>query len=98
MAFAEPNMLNPQVFAMKTFLRKKLPSESPDETAFIRWSLIKKLWKVGFEEIEITPVDWLHPSMPSQLINFMKIAEGLFEKIPLVKEFSGSLLIKARKP
>lgn len=96
--FAEPNMLNPQVFAERTFLRNKLDYMSPDETAFIRWKLKKTLKKHGFIDVRITPFDWLHPATPKVLISPVSGAGRVFEKIPGIKEFSGSLLIEGRKP
>jgi 2-polyprenyl-3-methyl-5-hydroxy-6-metoxy-1,4-benzoquinol methylase len=97
LAFAEPNMLNPQVFAERTFLRKALKYVSPDETAFVRWSLGNKLKKFGFTEIKITPFDWLHPAIPKGMIKLVEGIGGLMEKTPLLREFSGSLLISAKR-
>lgn len=98
MAFAEPNMLNPQVFAERTFLRKVLSYVSPDETAFVRWSLANLLKRHGFVDIRITPFDWLHPAIPKSLIRSISAIGRFFEKIPLLREFSGSLLIVCRRP
>lgn len=97
-AFAEPNMLNPQVFAERTFLRKALKYVSPDETAFVRWNLAKQLREAGFVNIEIIPFDWLHPSIPGALIPLVKALGALFEKLPIIREFAGSLIISAKKP
>ena len=50
MSFAEPNMLNPQVYLERRF--HYLPMfayTSPDETAFVRWKLAAKLRKAGFQ-------------------------------------------------
>jgi len=91
-------MLNPQVFAERTFLRDKLSFVSPDETAFDRWLLKKKLLEVGFEKVNITPFDWLHPYTPSKIIKLVYRTGLIIEKIPLLREFFGSLLIEARKP
>lgn len=96
-AFAEPNMLNPQVFAERTFLRKALSYVSPDETAFVRWSLTTKLKEFGFVNIKITPFDWLHPATPPRLIPFVERLGALVENTPLVREFSGSLLISCAR-
>jgi 2-polyprenyl-3-methyl-5-hydroxy-6-metoxy-1,4-benzoquinol methylase len=96
-AFAEPNFLNPQVFAERTFMRKALNYVSPDETAFIRWSLARKLRSFGFTEIKITPFDWLHPAIPKGLIKLVEGVGGLLEKMPVLREFSGSLLISAKR-
>jgi 2-polyprenyl-3-methyl-5-hydroxy-6-metoxy-1,4-benzoquinol methylase len=97
MSFAEPNLLNPQVFAERTFLRKRLGYVSQDETAFVRWQLARKLKAFGFEQIKIIPFDWLHPAVPSTLIAAVQAAGKLLEKIPAMREFSGSLLISCRK-
>ncbi|MBX3004117.1 MAG: methyltransferase domain-containing protein [Anaerolineales bacterium] len=97
LAFAEPNMLNPQIFAERTFLRKALAYVSPDETAFVRWPLAAQLRKHGFTAIKITPFDWLHPAIPAALIGTTEAIGGLFEVLPLIREFSGSLLISAEK-
>jgi len=97
MSFAEPNMLNPQVFVERKF-RKWFPNVSPDESAFVRWQLKNTLSKVGFERIEITPFDWLHPSTPAIMICLVKKVGGRLERIPLLREFSGSLYIRAYRP
>jgi SAM-dependent methyltransferase len=98
MAFAEPNMLNPQVFAERTFMRKRLTYVSPDETAFVRWRLARLLKAHGFEEVRIRPFDWLHPIVPSRLIGLMETLGRVLERVPGVREFSGSLIISCRKP
>lgn len=98
LAFAEPNMLNPQVFAERTFLRKVLSSVSPDETAFVRWQLAKQLRSFGFVDVHITPFDWLHPAIPKALIPATEAIGRVLEALPIVREFSGSLLIRCRKP
>lgn len=98
-AFAEPNMLNPQIFLQKNIpWLKRLMGDSPDEIAFVRWQLANLLAKIGFTNIEITPFDWLHPATPEALIPSVSYLGKLFEKTPVVREFSGSLLIRATRP
>lgn len=97
-ALAEPNMLNPQVFAERTFFRKFLRFVSPDETAFVRWPLAKKLTNARFADISIQPFDWLHPAIPAGLINLVDGVGKILETVPLIREFAGSLLISCRKP
>jgi len=97
MAFAEPNMLNPQVFAERKF-RKCFPYISPDETAFVRWNLKKVLLETGFEKMHIIPFDWLHPSTPRILIPLAQGFGCAIERVPFVREFAGSLLICASRP
>lgn len=99
MSFAEPNMLNPQVW-----LERKLSFlpcfwyVSPDETAFVRQSLHRLLARAGFTEIEITPFDWLHPQTPPTWIKQMQTLGERLERTPILREFAGSLLIRARRP
>ncbi len=82
MSFAEPNMLNPQVFAERTFLRNCLSYVSPDETAFVRWPMAKRLVEAGFTEVQIEPFDWLHPATPSALIGGVKRIGAWLELVP----------------
>jgi hypothetical protein len=99
MAFAEPNMLNPQICVQKNIpWIKRMLGDSPDETAFIRWRLAKLLRSIGFEEVQITPFDWLHPSTPRPVMGLVSLIGWVLEKTPLLREFAGSLLIKARRP
>lgn len=99
MSFAEPNMLNPQILIQKNVpLIKTWLGDSPDETAFFRWSLWKILARASFRGIEITPFDWLHPATPAFLVQVIRRTGQLLEAIPLIREFAGSLLITAQKP
>ena len=94
--FAEPNMLNPQVFLERHF-RQWFSYVSPDETAFVRWPLKRLLEQAGFREVCITPFDWLHPATPSRLITRVSRLGRLFERIPGLREGAGSLLIRCRR-
>lgn len=114
-SFAEPNMLNPQVWAERHF-RSFFPYVSPDETAFTRWALKNQIVAsgsdltqrgksavasgtyYGFTNITIIPFDWLHPAVPQSLIGIVLAVGALFERLPFIREFAGSLLISARKP
>jgi SAM-dependent methyltransferase len=94
-AFAEPNMLNPQIFAERNF-RSLFRYISPDETAFIRFALAQQLRKHGFIDVRIIPFDWLHPAIPAALIEPVEAIGKALEIIPFVREFSGSLLISCK--
>lgn len=96
--FTEPNMLNPQIALQKNIpaLKRKL-GDSPDETAFFRWSLKKLLLKNGFSSINITPFDFLHPAIPVSLIPAISTLGKVAESIPVVKEIAGSVFISAKK-
>jgi SAM-dependent methyltransferase len=97
-AFTEPNMMNPQIALQKNIpALKKALGDSPDESAFFIWSIRKKLKKTGFTKIDIIPFDFLHPRIPKGLIKTILPITDLAEKIPLLKQISGSLYIKATK-
>lgn len=99
MSFAEPNLLNPQVYLSLRF--RSLPMfwyVSPDETAFLRWRLKKRAESAGFEDIEIVPHEWLHPATPPGWIQIVSALGQRLERTPLVREFAGSHLITARRP
>lgn len=97
MSFAEPNMLNPQVFIMFKF-RRWFPEISPDENALLQWKLKKTLQRIGFEQIKITPFDWLHPSTPERFIPITRQIGGWLEKTPGLRQLAGSLYIQANRP
>ncbi len=99
MAFAEPNMLNPQIMVQKNVpWIKRRAGDSPDETAFFRGQMKRLLNKAGFQKIEVVPLDWLHPAIPSSAIGFFQKVETILEKMPLLQEFAGSLYISACRP
>lgn len=97
--FAEPNLLNPQVFAERNvpYLRERLEN-SPDEIAFVRWRLARTLDENGFEAIDIEPFDFLYPLTPRPLIRAVEVLGSVLERTPLVREIAGSLLVLARRP
>jgi 2-polyprenyl-3-methyl-5-hydroxy-6-metoxy-1,4-benzoquinol methylase len=96
-SFAEPNMLNPQVYAERHFQRF-FPYVSPDETAFVRWALARTLKDNGFSGVRITPFDWLHPATPATLIPLLLCIGRVIESTWVAREFSGSLAIWGRRP
>jgi 2-polyprenyl-3-methyl-5-hydroxy-6-metoxy-1,4-benzoquinol methylase len=96
-SFAEPNMLNPQIFCERHF-RRLFPQVSPDETAFVRFRLKRDLARAGFTAIEITPFDWLHPATPPAMIPAVRAVGRLLEWVWPVRELAGSVLIRASRP
>jgi SAM-dependent methyltransferase len=98
-AFAEPNMLNPQIALQKNIpaLKERL-GDSPDETAFVRWSLARQLRALGFINVMVRPYDFLHPLVPRPLIPFVDSLGRRLERLPLVCEIAGSLIISGQKP
>lgn len=95
-AFSEPNMLNPHIFAERHFFREKFHN-SPDETAFVRFALKRQMKAHGFREIEIDPFDFLYPKIPDSMAEKAESLLKVFEKIPLISEIAGSLFIRAEK-
>jgi SAM-dependent methyltransferase len=94
--FTEPNMLNPQIAIQKNvpWVKRKL-CDSPDETAFFRWSLRRLLEGTGFRDVQIDPFDFLHPKTPFPLVNGLNSIGRFLENVPVVSEFAGSLYIRA---
>jgi SAM-dependent methyltransferase len=99
LSFAEPNMLNPQVFIERklAFIRPLFWYVSPDETAYVRWPLQTLLARAGFQDINIKPFDWLHPAVPSSLIDSVYRVGRWLEQVRWLREFAGSLLIFGRR-
>jgi SAM-dependent methyltransferase len=99
MVFAEPNMLNPQVFVIKNvpWVKRRM-HETPHETAFVRWSLAGLLSRTGFVAVRVSPFDFLHPHVPRRLIGAVERLGRVLEWLPLVREVAGSCLIYAEKP
>lgn len=96
--FLEPNLMNPlQMIELSTPTMRKLSRHSPDETAILRWKMKKLLIDQGFKDIQIAPFDFLHPNTPKPLVPFIARLGLIVEKIPIIREISGSLLISARK-
>lgn len=98
MIFAEPNMLNPQIFVQKNvpFIKRWL-GDSPDETAIVRWNFAKMMKEIGFENVKVTPYDFLHPYTPSFMISLVRGLGFIVEKIPFLREIAGSVVIYGEK-
>lgn len=96
--FTEPNMLNPQIALQKNIpILKKWAMDSPDETAFFRNGILKTLRRHGFVKATAVPFDFLHPSIPGPLLRWVERPLLLMERVPVMKEFAGSLVIQASK-
>lgn len=96
--FFEPNLLNPEVFAVKKikFLGRIL-QDSPDETAFIGSSIKKKIKGHGFTDVKILNFDFYHPLIPFSIVSNFNFLFKFLERAPLIKNISGSLLISGLK-
>ena len=96
--FTEPNMMNPQIALQKNVAPvKRWLGDSPDETAFFRWSLQSLLRDARFTQIEITPFDFLHPRIPGVLVPLASRLGHLLERLPVISEIAGSLYVRGIK-
>ena len=95
--FFEPNMLNPHIWlSLNIRLFRKLYQASPDETAFFRWELEKKLKSQGFKNVTVKPFDFMYPLLPQNLLELVKKVEIIVEKT-FLNEIAGSLITFAKK-
>lgn len=94
--FSEPNMLNIHIFLQKNIkFLKKMAGDSPEETAFFRWNLKKTFVSVGYTDVIIKPFDFLHPMTPIPFIDTVNKLGLILEKMPIIREIAGSLIISA---
>jgi 2-polyprenyl-3-methyl-5-hydroxy-6-metoxy-1,4-benzoquinol methylase len=96
--FLEPNLINPYCYLIFTnpYFRKKANLE-PDEMAFTKNFVQKKLKKAGFKSSKVVYKDFLLPIIPNILIKPVIILGDIAEKIPLVKKMSQSIFIVGNK-
>ena len=93
--FMEPNIYNPYVAAIfKNKQLRKWAKLEPDEMAFSKRFIYKKLEKAQFKGIKVSYKDFLLPVMPRFLVNPSIYVGEILEKTPL-KLVSQSLLIRA---
>jgi ubiquinone/menaquinone biosynthesis C-methylase UbiE len=97
--FTEPNALNPQVFLMfRLRVGAQYYAVSPDEMAFSRFRARRALRAAGFTNIVVRPFDFLHPATPGNLVDPVDKAGQVLERLPLLREIAGSMLIVAQRP
>jgi SAM-dependent methyltransferase len=98
LVFAEPNILNPQVAVMFHLnATKEYFGVSPDEMAFSRFRARAALVRAGFREVHVAPIDFLHPATPAGWLDAVARLGSFLERLPLVREIAGSLLLEARR-
>lgn len=98
MIFMEPNIYNPycaMIFNIP-FLRQMTNLE-PDEMAFSKSFITKKLKEIGFTKVEVIYKDFLLPGVPEVAIKPSIVLGDILEKIPLLKNLSQSIFIVAEK-
>jgi len=53
--------------------------------------------KMGFSVVKIFPYDFLHPAVAPKYIPFVKKMGEWVEKLPILKEIAGSVIIFGQK-
>lgn len=94
--FMEPNIYNPYCAAIFKigFLRKKAKLE-PDEMAFSKSYITKKLMQLGYKNIKVTYKDFLLPGIPMFMVKPVIAIGNVVEKIPVANMLSQSIFIEA---
>jgi SAM-dependent methyltransferase len=92
--FSEPNMLNPWVMVEKNvaWVKKRL-EDSEEESAFFRWRLERLLNSYPKTVAHVVNIDFIHPLVPEFMLPAAEKVSGVLEKLPLIREISGSLAI-----
>jgi ubiquinone/menaquinone biosynthesis C-methylase UbiE len=95
--FLEPNLHNPYVYLIFSYatLRRRAKLE-PDEMAFTKSYIARRLRIAGFSDATIEYRDFLVPGTPDALIKPVVRAGDVAERVPALKHLSQSLLISAR--
>lgn len=98
MIFLEPNLKNPYCYVIFSFpYFRKLAHLEPDEMAFTRRFIEKKLKTAGFSKIKVTYKDFLLPVIPSILIKPVIFCGDIVEKIYGFNRMTQSLFIVSSK-
>lgn len=94
--FMEPNIYNPYVAVIfKNKRLRKWAKLEPDEMAFSKSFIHKKLINAGFSDVKIKYKDFLLPDIPKALVKPSIVIGNVAEKIPLIKNLSQSIFIEA---
>ena len=98
MIFLEPNLVNPYCYLIFTYpyFRKKAKLD-PDEMAFTRSFILKKLNENGYLNNSVKHKDFLLPITPKTLINPLILIGDILEKLPLIRMMSQSIFIEGSK-
>jgi SAM-dependent methyltransferase len=98
-AFAEPNALNPHIaFTFHAGPLRSVFGLTRDERAFSRFRAAQALIDAGFVGASVVPFGFLHPATPSALIGAIEVTELFLERVSVIREIAGSLLLRAVRP
>jgi hypothetical protein len=79
-------------------LTKRYFGVSPDEMAFSRFRALRALRAAGFAEAVVEPLDFLHPATPEALCDAVDRIGRVVERLPLLREITGSFVVRASRP
>jgi len=97
--FLEPNFYNPYIYSIFSYpTLRALARLEPGEMAFSKSFIIGKLTQAGFKNIRVDYKDFLLPGIPNFLVKPSIAVGAVLEKLPLFKQLSQSIFIRARKP
>ncbi len=96
-AFSEPNLANPQVWAVKKigFVGRRF-HETEHETAFLASGLRRMFERAGLVVEVCEPFEFLHPATPPRAIPLVARLERLLEATPL-RAIAGSIRIAGKR-
>ena len=96
--FIEPNIYNPFVHYIFSYpTGRKMAHLDPDEMAFSKSFITKKLITAGYQDVKVEYKDFLLPGIPDSVIKPSIIIGDVLEKIPLLRNVSQSIFISAVK-
>lgn len=94
--FLEPNFYNPYIYLIFSYPKLRAWARlEPDEMAFSAGFIARALKKAGFTHVEVDYKDFLLPGIPSFLIMPSIWIGALLERLPLVRNVSQSIFIRA---
>jgi len=93
-----PNILNPLHYSRaRVGLMRWILKENSQSDDFTRWQWVNLLERYGFKPICVKPIEFTSPYIPLRLMGISTKVGEMLERIPIAKEFAGTLLIVARK-
>jgi len=95
--FFEANFWNPQAL-VKAVLPARWVGEASCHAALRKYSMMRIASGQGFLDIDVIPYDIIHPLAPKFLISALRSLAYAVEHAPVIKEFCGTLYIRAQKP
>ncbi|MBU3740882.1 MAG: class I SAM-dependent methyltransferase [Candidatus Kapabacteria bacterium] len=97
LVFIEPNLVNPYVFLIFRFgLFRRLASLEPNEMAFHRWNIRRRVTAAGFRNCTATAGDFLLPNTPEALIRPVVALDSVLQKT-FLREVAQSVFVVATK-